>query len=189
MEFENFKDLHDGQCVDIVYKAGKTKRLTTVRNLRFSCYFESCNYISFFQDVKPSFRNKLGYREVCFDVRRIVSMVERKQPLQVGDTVKFSFSQYGKSQLGVITKLNYFYDNPVDFKKTSFISEDVEVVTLNEDQPRRVLVYSWLVKKEDKDSLEQAEEILQKELENIKEELNKIQQKKKFCKLIAKAGK
>lgn len=183
----NFKDLHEGQYVDIVYKAGKTKRLTTVRNLRFSCYFENCNYISFFQDVKPSFRNDLGYRGVSFDTRRIVSMVERKQPLQVGDTVRFSSRQYGKSQLGVITKLNYYYDNPVDFKKTPFISEDVEVVTLNGDQPRRVLVYSWLVKKED--CLKEAEEILQKELENIKEQLNKIQEKKKFCKSIAKAGK
>lgn len=183
----NFKDLHDGQYVDVVYKAGKSKRLTTVRNLRFSCYFQDCNFISFFQDVKPSLRNHLGYREVCFDTRRIVSIVERKQPLQIGDVVKFSFTQYGKSQLGVITKLNYYYDNPVDFNKTPFISEDVEVVTLNEDQPRRVLVYSWLVKKED--CFKGAEKILEKELENIKEQLNKIQEKKKFCKSIAKAGK
>ena len=39
------------------------------------------------------------------------------------------------------------------------------------------------------DYLNEAEEILQKELENLKEQLNKIQEKKKLCKSIAKAGK
>ena len=171
----NFDNLQDGQYVDITYRAGKTKKLITVKNLCFSCYFKNSHYISFSQDVKKSSRNSLGYRGVSFDTRTIVSMVERKQPLQVGDVVKYSLKKYGETHIGVVVKLD------------SFVCEDVQVVTLEDDQPKRVFVYSWLTEKGD--YLDEAEEILQKELENLKEQLNKIQEKKKLCKSIAKAGK
>ena len=138
----NFDNLQEGQYVDITYRAGKTKKLTAVKNLCFSCYFKDSHFISFFQDVKKSSRNSLGYRHVCFDTRRIVSMVERKQPLQVGDVVKYSLKKYGETHIGVVVKLDYRYEHPMDFKKDSLVYEDVQVVTLEDDQPKRVLVYS-----------------------------------------------
>ena len=183
----NFDNLQDGQYVDITYRAGKTKKLITVKNLCFSCYFKKSHYISFSQDVKKSSRNSLGYRGVSFDTRTIVSMVERKQPLQVGDVVKYRLKMYGETHIGVVVKLDYCYEHPMDFKKDSRVCEDVQVITLEDDQPKRVFVYSWLTEKGD--YLDEAEEILQKELENLKEQLNKIQEKKKLCKSIAKAGK
>ena len=113
----NFDNLQHGQYVDITYRAGKTKKLITVKNLCFSCYFKNSHYISFSQDVKKSSRNSLGYRDVSFDTRTIVSMVERKQPLQVGDVVKYSLRKYGKTHIGVVVKLDYCYEHPWILKR------------------------------------------------------------------------
>ena len=43
----NFDNLQDGQYVDITYRAGKTKKLITVKNLCFSCYFKNSHYTLF----------------------------------------------------------------------------------------------------------------------------------------------
>lgn len=52
----NFDNLQHGQYVDITYRAGKTKKLITVKNLCFSCYFKNSHYISFSQDMKKIFQ-------------------------------------------------------------------------------------------------------------------------------------
>ena len=55
-------------------------------------------------------------------------MVERKQPLQVGDVVKYRLKMYGETHIGVVVKLDYCYEHPMDFKKDSRVCEDVQVM-------------------------------------------------------------
>ena len=179
--------IQEGQFFDVTYKAGNSQKLYTVKNLQFRSHNPNTDYILFEQSTPRSSRTPYGSRNYGIPIDRIVSLIERKQPLQVGDIVQYDIDNqkpFERIKIGVITELNSYYKNPIDFKTNVSVYKDVEIVTLNQGRPERVLVYSWTLNK--RDYLQEAEQILLLELVNIKQQLNKIREKKKLSMQIAR---